>query len=178
MVHSPIPFRWPDPPFQVVLVEPDIPPNTGSIGRLCAATGSWLHLVGPLGFRLTDRAVRRAGLDYWDAVTILRHPHFEAFLESLNPAQHVLLFSTRGQRSYLHADYRPGDALVFGNEHRGLPESLLETFREQTYGIPIQTQNVRCLNLANAVSIVLYEALRQVQGIHPPSIVSDAHHPG
>ena len=159
-----LPFRWPDPPFRVALVEPEIPPNTGNIARLCAATGSPLHLVEPLGFRLTDHAVQRAGLDYWDAVEIIRHMNFEAFRESVGPAR-LLLFSTKGKRSYLDAAYRPGDVLVFGSEHQGLSEEILNAYPDQVFGIPIRTDKVRSLNLANAVSIVLYEALRQAQGV-------------
>jgi tRNA (cytidine/uridine-2'-O-)-methyltransferase len=156
-------FRWPVPPFQVALVEPEIPPNTGNIARLCAATGSPLHLVEPLGFRLTDHAVQRAGLDYWDSVRIVRHMNFAAFRAGVAPAR-LFFFSTRARRSYLEAAYQPGDVLVFGSEHRGLADDILDAHPEQVFGIPMQADKVRSLNLANSVSIVLYEALRQAAG--------------
>jgi len=159
-------FRWPDPPLHVVLVEPEIPPNTGNIARLCAATGSRLHLVEPLGFQITDAKLRRAGLDYWDAVDLHRHADFEAFLRAAQPAR-LFLFSTGAERSYLDARYRPGDALVFGCETRGLPDALLARCAESVYGIPVRADRVRSLNLSSAAAIVVYEALRQLQGGAP-----------
>ena len=161
-----LPFRWPTPPFQVALVEPEIPPNTGNIARLCAATGTPLHLIGPLGFRLTDAAVRRAGLDYWEAVDLHRHPHWEAFARA-HPAARRFYFSTRGPRSVFEARFAPGDVLVFGSESRGLPDALLDAQPEAVLGIPLQADRVRSLNLAGAVAIALYEALRQAQGPPP-----------
>lgn len=155
-----VPFVWPSPPLKIVLVEPEIPGNTGSIARLCAATGTELHLVGPLGFRLTDKKLRRAGLDYWDAVPLARHTSIEACFHDA-PPQRVHLFSTGAERSYLEAHYEPGDALVFGNETRGLPDALLREQPDSVLGIPLQPEHVRSLNLANAAAIVLYEALRQ-----------------
>ncbi len=155
-------WTWPDPPPRVVLVEPEIPPNTGNIARLCAATGAPLDLVGPLGFRLTDRAVRRAGLDYWDAVALNRFPSFDAWRDAVRPPRFFLL-STAGTRSYADAAYRPGDALVFGREGGGLPAGLLAAHPGAVLGIPMRGTAVRSLNLANAVAIVLYEALRQAQ---------------
>ncbi len=161
-----LPFTWPDPPLNIVLLEPDIPQNTGNIARLCAATGTTLNLIEPLGFQLTDKAVKRAGLDYWDAVDITRHASFEIFLQSKieNRQSKMLLFSTNGSKSYTEAEYRPGDYLIFGSESKGLPLDLLEAHPNDVYNIPIQLENVRSLNLANAASIVLYEALRQSQG--------------
>lgn len=156
-----IPFNWPDPPVNIVLVEPEIPQNTGNIARLCAATGSVLHLIEPLGFQLTERAVKRAGLDYWDAVEIRRHPNLMEFRKK-HPGDRMFYFSTGGEKNYSEAAYRPGDCLVFGSESRGLPIELLETVPEQICNIPIRLEHVRSLNLANAVSIVLYEALRQI----------------
>jgi tRNA (cytidine/uridine-2'-O-)-methyltransferase len=153
-------FKWPEPPFEVVLVEPDIPPNTGNIGRLCAATQTPLHLVEPLGFRLTDASVRRAGLDYWAHVPLTRHPSFAACQEALSDRRHWY-FSTKGRRLYTDIRYQPGDVLVFGSETRGLPEDLLEAQAEQVLTLPMQCTAVRSLNLANVVSVVLYEALRQ-----------------
>ncbi len=156
-----LPFRWPAPPLQVVLVEPQIPPNTGNIARLCAATGSRLHLVRPLGFKVSDRTVKRAGLDYWDSVDLSVHDDFPSFLSSSKPRQ-VFLLSTRGARSYTEAVFSPGDALVFGSETAGLPEALLAQHPGNVLAIPQRTEAVRSLNLANAVSIVLYEAMRQL----------------
>ncbi len=159
-----LPFVWPDPPFNIVLVEPDIPQNTGNIARLCAATSTTLHLIEPLGFQLTDKAVKRAGLDYWDAVDITRHASFKTFLQSkiVHRKSKMLLFSTSGTKNYTEADYHPGDCLVFGSESKGLPLDLLEAHPDDVYNIPIQLGSVRSLNLANAASIVLYEALRQI----------------
>ena len=145
-------------PFHVVLVEPEIPPNTGAIARTCGATQSPLHLVGPLGFRIDEQSVRRAGLDYWDLVDIRRHESFDAFEKSA-PAARIHFFSATASRSYLQAEFAPGDALVFGRESVGLPPALLEG-RENVWAIPTLGA-VRSLNLSNAVAIVLYEALRQ-----------------
>jgi tRNA (cytidine/uridine-2'-O-)-methyltransferase len=151
-------------PFHVVLVEPEIPPNTGNIARLCAATGSPLHLVGRLGFRIDEHAVRRAGLDYWHLVELRLHPDLEAAeraIRSVRAAQgRTWLFSAHGARSHLEASFRPGDALVFGKESTGLPAELLAARRDELVAIPTLGP-VRSLNLSNAVSIALYEALRQ-----------------
>jgi len=156
-----LPFTWPSPPLAIVLVEPEIPQNTGNIARLCAATGSVLHLVGPLGFQVHERAVKRAGLDYWEAVEMYRHVNFAAYLAAQPPAG-MYLFSTRGERSFFDVDYHPGDALVFGCETRGLPDELLDAYPECVVQIPMQTEKVRSLNLANSASIAVYEALRQI----------------
>lgn len=145
-------------PFHVVLVEPEIPPNTGAVARTCGATQSPLHLVGKLGFQIDAQAVRRAGLDYWDLVEIHSHESFEAFEES-DPERRIHLFSATASRSYLEAAFQPGDALVFGRESVGLPRELLED-RQNVWAIPT-IGAVRSLNLSNAVAIVLYEALRQ-----------------
>lgn len=152
-------------PFQVVLVEPEIPPNTGAVARTCAATCSPLHLVGPLGFSIDDHAVRRAGLDYWDLVELHRHESFEAFEESARSSR-IHFFSGGARHSYLDADFGPGDALVFGRESVGLSESLLRN-RDRVWAIPTLGQ-VRSLNLSNAVAIVLYEALRQTGALAAP----------
>jgi len=159
-------FKWPDPPFNIVLVEPEIPQNTGNIARLCAATGTILNLIEPLGFQLTDKQLKRAGLDYWESVTIHRHSSLEAFLQSAIPNRQskMLFFSTSGMKSYTEVEYRPGDYLIFGSESRGLPLELLEANPDNVYNIPMILDNVRSLNIANATSIVLYEALRQAQG--------------
>jgi tRNA (cytidine/uridine-2'-O-)-methyltransferase len=146
-----------------VLVEPEIPPNTGNIARLAAATGAPLHLVGPLGFRIDDRSVRRAGLDYWHLVDLRRHldfPHFLHAFRGESPGGQLHLFSAKCKQSYLRARFAPGDALVFGRESVGLPEALLEQHEDRVLAIPTLGA-VRSLNLANAVGIALYEALRQ-----------------
>lgn len=147
-------------PFHVALVEPEIPPNTGNIARLCAATCCPLHLVGKLGFQIDDKAVRRAGLDYWHLVDVRTHDALPEAEAQLAPGAQSWLFSGKAQRSYLDVDFRPGDLLVFGRESVGLPESLLAERPAQVVGIPTLGA-VRSLNLSNAVSIVLYEALRK-----------------
>jgi tRNA (cytidine/uridine-2'-O-)-methyltransferase len=151
-------------PFHVVLVEPEIPPNTGNIGRLCAAVVSPMHLVGTLGFRIDEHSVRRAGVDYWHLVDVRRHVDFEHFLHAWrreSATRQLHLFSATAQKSYLDAAYAPGDALIFGRESVGLSEELLARFHDRIVGIPT-IGGVRSLNLANAVGIALYEALRQV----------------
>ena len=145
-------------PFHIVLVEPEIPPNTGNVARLCAATLCPLHLVGKLGFRIDEHAVRRAGLDYWHLVDLEQHPSFDDFLER-HPASRLRIFSSVATTCYLDADLRAGDALVFGKESTGLDQALLDRYPADVFGIPT-IGAVRSLNLANAVSIVLYEALR------------------
>ncbi len=151
-------------PFHVVLVEPEIPPNTGNIGRLCAATRSHLHLIEPLGFRIDEHAVRRAGLDYWPLVQLSTHGSYRAarsHIDASAAGAHHWLFSGKAQRNYLDVRFRPGDVLVFGKESSGLPDALLAEYPEDVVGIPTLGP-VRSLNLANAVAIALYEALRQV----------------
>lgn len=144
-----------------MLVAPEIPPNTGSIARLCAATFIRLHLVRPLGFSLDDRHLKRAGLDYWPYVDVHVYDHWQQ-LRSQHRSARMHFFSARGARTYLDAPYAPGDYLVFGSETGGLPPALLAAHREATYVIPIASPHVRSLNLSNAVSIVVYEALRQL----------------
>ncbi len=146
--------------MHVVLVAPEIPQNTGSIGRLCVATNTTLHLIDPLGFTIDDRHLRRAGLDYWPHVDLVRHPGWDAFL-SVRPPGRIVCFSARVARSYTTLRYREDDVLVFGCESRGLPPALREAYADTTYGIPLASEHVRSLNLANAVAIVLYEGLRQ-----------------
>ena len=147
-------------PMNVVLVEPQIPPNTGNIVRLCAATCLPLHLVGKLGFQVTDRHLKRAGLDYWDYVQIHRHPSLEKFFQELSPDR-LLFFSKKGRESCVHADYQEGSSLIFGSETDGLPEWIFKRYSDRIWRIPIFHPKVRSLNLSGAVSIVVYEALRQ-----------------
>jgi|ERR1051326_799512 tRNA (cytidine/uridine-2'-O-)-methyltransferase len=144
----------------VALVEPEIPQNTGNIARLCAANRTPLHIVGATGFRLDDRAVRRAGLDYWDEVSLYRHRDLGKLYDSL-PEARFLYFSTKAARPYFRYVFDQKDCLVFGPETRGLPETLLHENADRALTIPMINPKVRSLNLANAVAIVLYEALRQ-----------------
>jgi len=153
-----------EPPLHVVLVEPEIPPNTGNIARLTAATQTPLHLVGRLGFRIDEHSVRRAGVDYWDLVDVRQHVDFTHFLHAFraeSPEGKLHLFSAVATRSYLAAEFAKGDALVFGRESVGLPKELLAAHADRVVGIPTLGA-VRSLNLANAVGIALYEGLRQV----------------
>ncbi len=146
--------------LRVALIEPEIPPNTGNIARLCAATRVPLHIVGVTGFRLDDRAVRRAGLDYWPEVELRRHRDLAALGEEL-PATRFIYLTTKAERHYTDWRFEQDDCLVFGRETRGLPEDLLRANWERCLTIPMLNPNVRSLNLATAVAIVLYEALRQ-----------------
>ena len=150
--------------IRIALVEPEIPPNTGNIARLCAATNVPLHIVGATGFRLDDRAVRRAGLDYWPHVILSRHPSLSSLQESL-PATRFLYLTTKATRSYADWAFSLDDCLVFGRETRGLPESVLKSNWDRCLTIPMPNPKVRSLNLATAVAIVLYEALRQTGGL-------------
>jgi tRNA (cytidine/uridine-2'-O-)-methyltransferase len=155
------------PPFHVVLIEPEIPPNTGNIARLCAATQSPLHLVGRLGFRIDEHAVRRAGVDYWHLVNVRTHVDFPQFMHVFrkeSPNGNLHLFSAVTNKNYIGADFTAGDALVFGKESVGLPDDLLAEYKERVVGIPTLGA-VRSLNLANAVGIVLYEALRASEAL-------------
>ena len=144
--------------FNVVLVEPEIPPNTGNIGRLCLATGSTLHLVKPLGFSIDDRELKRAGLDYWKEVDVRLWSSF-AELQAKESEKRFFFLTTKSDRAYYDVKFRAGDFLVFGRETKGLPESLLAAHREELLTIPMR--GTRSLNLATAVGIVLFEAVRQ-----------------
>ena len=146
--------------IRVVLVEPEIPPNTGSIARLCAATRIPLHIVGATGFRLDDRAVRRAGLDYWPEVTLHRHADLGSLYNFL-PDARFLYLTTKAEKAYTDFAFGDNDCLVFGRETRGLPEKVLRSNWERCLTIPMMNAKVRSLNLAVSVGIVLYEALRQ-----------------
>lgn len=146
--------------FHVVLYQPRIPPNTGNVMRLCANTGAHLHLIAPLGFDLSERRLRRAGLDYRDWVSVREHAALEAFLEGVAPAR-MFALSTRGHRPYARVRYRPGDALLFGPEPCGLPAALLAGLpARRVLRLPMVPAS-RSLNLSNAVAVVLYEAWRQ-----------------
>ncbi len=145
--------------FHVVLVEPEIPQNAGNIARTCAATGCVLHLVKPLGFELSDRYLKRAGLDYWNLVEVKVHETFEEALSALGGAK-LHLFTTKAKRVYTEAAYGEGDALVFGKETRGLPEELLKSRPDDCVRIPM-VGDLRSLNLSNAVAVAVYEGLRQ-----------------
>ena len=146
--------------LSVALVEPEIPPNTGNIARLCAATRTPLHIVGVTGFRLDERAVRRAGLDYWPEVSLERHRDLEALYAALPEARFVYL-TTKAEVAYTDWQFGENDCLVFGRETSGLPEDLLRANWERCLTIPMLNPKVRSLNLATAVAVVLYEALRQ-----------------
>lgn len=146
--------------FHIVLIEPEIPPNTGNIARLCGATGTVLHLVGKLGFSIDDKHLKRAGLDYWDAVDVRQWANLEE-LQAAFADGRFWYASKKASKTHIQADFLPGDFLVFGKESLGLPEELLQRNAEQAIRIPILTPVVRSLNLANAASIILFEALRQ-----------------
>jgi len=147
--------------MHVVLFEPEIPPNTGSIARLCAATLTPLHLIEPLGFKIDDKHLKRAGLDYWEFVDLRVHKSWEAFVAQ-NPGKNLLYFSKRALRSYTDARFQENDFLVFGPETRGLPQEWLDANEDHAFCIPMMGKGVRSLNLSNAVSVVLYEGLRQL----------------
>ncbi len=150
------------PMFRVALVEPEIPSNTGNIGRTCLALDAELHLVGRLGFRLDDKSLRRAGLDYWSSVKVFRHPTRKSWEESLTPGAGLHFFSTKGTRPYWEAEFRKGDWLVFGRETTGFPKDFYQRFGDRMIAIPQPGGLVRSLNLGTAVGIGLYEAYRQV----------------
>ena len=148
--------------FNVVLVEPEIPPNTGNIGRLCLATRSTLHLVKPLGFSLEERQLRRAGLDYWNEVPLQLWDSFDALQRAQSAGIRYFFLTTKTQRPYYDVNFRDADFLVFGRETKGLPHKLLATNNDNCITIPMH--GTRSLNLATAVAIVLFEAVRQQQG--------------
>jgi tRNA (cytidine/uridine-2'-O-)-methyltransferase len=148
--------------LHIALVEPEIPPNTGNIARLCAATFTALHIVGVAGFRLDDRAVRRAGLDYWDEVRLFRHRDLNALYAAL-PDSRFLYLTTKTDKLYTDFQFEDNDCLIFGRETRGLPEDLLKANWQRCLTIPMPNPKIRSLNLANSAGIVLYEALRQTK---------------
>lgn len=146
--------------FNIVLVTPQIPNNTGSIGRLCVNTGSTLHLVKPLGFDIDEKAVRRAGLDYWQKLDLHVWGSLNEFLESVKPSDNIHLATTKTDTPYFDASFKHGDYILFGSETKGLPKDLLDAFSKQQITIPM-TKEGRSLNLAVSTGIVLYEAIRQ-----------------
>ena len=146
--------------FNIVLIEPEIPPNTGSVGRLCLATGAHLHLVRPLGFSLDDRQLKRAGLDYWHKVNVTLWDSFDE-LQTAHAAARFFFLTTKATRAHWSERFRDGDFFIFGRETKGLPEPLLAANREHCLTIPMNADSTRSLNLSTAVAIVLYEALRQ-----------------
>ena len=147
--------------MNIVFVNPEIPQNTGSTARLCAATGAVLHLVGRLGFRIDSASVKRAGLDYWESVDVRRHASFDDFIAAAGQGARLWLFTKRAERAYSDVEYSPDDYLVFGCESVGLPKSITAKFSGRLLRIPIRDE-VRSLNLATSAGIVLYEALRQM----------------
>ena len=146
--------------FNIVLVEPEIPPNTGSIARLCGATDTILHLVHPLGFSTDDKHLKRAGLDYWQHVHIVHWQSIDEFLLAQDEKR-LYFFTTKTNRPFTDAHYRPGDYLVFGKETKGLPEEIRRLYSDRCYTLPMKNPNIRSLNLAMTAGIVLYEALKQ-----------------
>lgn len=148
-------------PLHVALVEPEIPPNTGNVARLCAATGCALHLVEPLGFRIDDRELKRAGLDYWHGIDVVVHPGLDAFLTATESLRRWF-FSTRARRIYADATFARGDVLVFGKETKGLPPDLLARYPESSLRIPMREGGVRSLNLSTAAGIATYAALEKI----------------
>ena len=147
--------------FDVVLLEPQIPPNTGSTGRLCGATNCNLHVVGKLGFELSDKSLKRAGLDYWDNISWKYYPDINEYYSYLIQKGNIHLLTTKSPYSYTTRIFKPGDSIVFGSETKGISEEFLKENWEKTCTIPMANKNIRSLNLATSVGIVLYEAIRQ-----------------
>ncbi len=149
--------------FNIALVEPEIPFNTGSIGRTCLAIGAKLHLIKPLGFEITNAQLKRAGLDYWKYLEVSIHENLNEFLLKIPSEAPKVFLSKKAETAYFDYSFQPGTYFIFGKETKGLPESLLKENWESCYKIPIYDDRVRSLNLANAVGIVLYEAIRQLE---------------
>jgi len=148
--------------IKITLVEPQIPPNTGNIARLCAANDFELHLVGKLGFSLDDKSLKRAGLDYWEHVKLFLHESFDSFIKEQRDASRIFFFSKAGKIDLFEIDFKNGDVLVFGPEDKGLSDNITSRYPGQTVRVPMQTDNVRSLNLSSAVAIASYEAMRQI----------------
>lgn len=145
--------------MNIILHQPEIPANTGNIGRTCVATGSSLHLIEPLGFRLDEKSIKRAGMDYWDKLDLHRYINYEEFLEK-NPGARIFMATTKAKKNYTDVEFGPNDFIMFGKESAGIPEELLVDNEENCIRIPMLSE-IRSLNLSNSVAIVLYEALRQ-----------------
>ena len=145
--------------LNIVLFEPEIPANTGNIGRTCVATGTRLHLIEPLGFRLNEKSIKRAGMDYWEHLDVTRYINFEEFLEK-NPGAKIYMATTKGQQVYTEVTYEPDCYIMFGKESAGIPEEILVKNPDTCIRIPMLSE-IRSLNLSNSVAVVLYEALRQ-----------------
>ena len=148
--------------FHIVLLKPEIPHNTGAIGRLCVGLGCPLHLIRPLGFHLSDEYIRRAGLDYWEHLDLSVHDSWEDFLDAVNPTG-ISFLSTKGKKSLYDCQFKPGEALIFGSESKGLPPEIYEKYADSLFKIPMPGEHARSINLANAVSIAAYEAFRQLK---------------
>ena len=159
--------------LNIVLHEPEIPANTGNIGRTCVATGTRLHLIEPLGFRLNEKAIKRAGMDYWEHLDVTRYLDYEDFLKK-NPGAKIYMATTKGLHVYSDVEYEPDCFLMFGKESAGIPEDILLENQEQCVRIPMWG-DIRSLNLSNSVSIVLYEALRQ-NGFEKMTMQGQLHH--
>ena len=145
--------------LNIVLFEPEIPANTGNIGRTCVATGTRLHLIEPLGFRLNEKSIKRTGMDYWEHLDVTRYMNFEEFLEK-NPEAKIYMATTKGQHVYTEVNYEPDCYIMFGKESAGIPEEILVDYEDTCVRIPMLSE-IRSLNLSNSVSVMLYEALRQ-----------------
>jgi len=148
-------------PLHIVLVRPEIPHNTGAVGRVCVGLDCPLHLIRPLGFHLSDQYVQRAGLDYWNFLKLTVHDSWDEFLATVNPPR-LFFLSTHGKRSLYECDFKAGDALVFGNESSGLPKDFYTRYSDRLFKIPMPGEHSRSINLANAVSITAYEAYRKL----------------
>lgn len=145
--------------LNIVLLEPEMPANTGNIGRTCVATGSVLHLIEPMGFRLNEKMIKRAGLDYWDKLDVRTYINYEDFLEK-NPGAKIYMATTKSKQTYTDVEYEDGCYIMFGKESAGIPEEILVHHKEESIRIPM-VGDIRSLNLGNSVAVVLYEALRQ-----------------
>ncbi len=158
--------------LNIVLFEPEIPANTGNIGRTCVATGTRLHLIEPLGFRLNEKSIKRAGMDYWEHLDVTRYVNYEEFLEK-NPGAKIYMASTKAPRTYTEVAYEDNCYIMFGKESAGIPEEILVDYEETCIRIPMLSE-IRSLNLSNSVAIVLYEALRQ-QNFESMQMTGDLH---
>ena len=159
--------------LNIVLFEPEMPANTGNIGRTCVATGTRLHLIEPLGFALSDRMVKRAGMDYWEHLDVTRYASFEKFLE-LNPNAKIYMATTKGHKLYSEVEFEEDAYIMFGPESRGIPEEILVDYEDTCIRIPMKDE-IRSLNLSNSAAIVIYEALRQ-QGFNGMVTEGELHH--